>query len=248
MRRFLSQLWVRQVFAILFVAALYEGSQLFAGTIHVASRLLPKVYERFKWVRYYEHHFWQLAFAMLCIGILSRGRFSQWGFTLKNAAVSWRLFWKFCIGCMFVVLALVVVPAFLTHDAGPGLITPTTSTNTVGWLAFEWGFVGISEEVLFRGLIQTVLARYVCGVWQVRSLQIPYAGLLTAILFCLAHVPNWRHPHIAIDQQVIVFSLSLYASVAYYRTRSLLTPVLVHNFNDGLFVTAQTICYRLLHR
>ena len=152
-----------------------------------------------------------------------------------------------CAASTVVVAGLVIVPSLITHEAGSGLITPVTTANTIEWLGFEWVFVGISEEILFRGLIQTFLERSFPGTWQVLRMPIPRAGLFTTLLFCLAHIPNWRHPQVAIDQQMIVFYLSLYASIAYYRTRSLFTPILAHNFNDGLFVTAQTICFRLSH-
>jgi hypothetical protein len=37
------------------------------------------------------------------------------------------------------------------------------------------------------------------------------------------------------------------SSIPYYQTRSLANPMMARNFNDGLFGTVQTICYRLLH-
>lgn len=239
--------WLGKGCAIFFAAILYQLSQWIARHIHIAAVLFPAFTSRFLWVRYYEHHLWQMLFALLCIGILSRGHFDQWGFNLNSGALSRRFLWGFCIVSTLVVVALVILPAMLTHDAGPGLIKPTTTANTIGWLVFEWMFVGISEEILFRGLIQTFLGRSFPGAWSVLRVPIPHAGLLTTILFCLAHVPDWHHPQVAVDQQVIVFCLSLYASIAYYRTRSLAAPVLAHNFNDGLFVTAQTLCFRLLH-
>jgi membrane protease YdiL (CAAX protease family) len=37
----------------------------------------------------------------------------------------------------------------------------------------------------------------------------------------------------------------MYYSAVYYRTGSLLNPVLAHNFSDGLVVTAQYLFYYL---
>ncbi len=238
--------WLRKACAILVATTFYQLSQWIARRANVARVLFPDLSNHYLWIRHYEHHLWQMVFALLCIAVLSRGKFSQWGFNLRNRDVSWRLLWRFCLVSTIVVLALVVIPTAMTHDAGPGLIKPTTTGNTIGWLMFEWIFFGISEEVLFRGLIQTFLEQSFPGAWRVWSIQVPHAGLLTTVLFCLTHVPDWRHPQVAIDQQVIVFCLSLYASSAYYRTRSLAAPIMAHNFNDGLFVTAQTLCYRLL--
>ena len=103
------------------------------------------------WIHYSEHHFWQMLFALLSIGILSRGRFSCWGFNLNNVALSRRLLWGFCAVSIVVVAALVIVPTMITHKAGSGLITPATPANTIGWLVFEWVFVGISKKFFFVG-------------------------------------------------------------------------------------------------
>ena len=57
-------------------------------------------------------------------------------------------------------------------------------------------------------------------------------------MFCLAHI-NLFHPHIEWEQQLFACGLGLYYSEVRCRTGSLFNPILAHNFNDGLIVTAQ---------
>jgi membrane protease YdiL (CAAX protease family) len=115
-----------------------------------------------------------------------------------------------------------------------------------GWLSFEWIFVGISEEIMFRGLLQTYLSKTWAGLWIVRGIAVPHAGLITTIIFCLAHISP-LHPQVNWEQQLFAFGLGIYYSTVYYRTGSLLNPILAHNFGDGFGVTAAYITYLHLH-
>ncbi len=54
-------------------------------------------------------------------------------------------------------------------------------------------------------------------------------------------------PHINWEQQLFAFGLGIYYSAVYYRTGSLLNPILAHNFGDGLVVTAAYLVYLHLH-
>jgi membrane protease YdiL (CAAX protease family) len=234
--------WRSRLASFVIALLLYEASQA-VTLLHVAPLFFSAATLRESpWIGYYEHHLWQLAFALACIGIFSRGRFSGWGINLRNAALSWRILWWFCAVFTLITIVFSIVPWLLARQPDPGLINPPTAVNIAGWLSFEWLFVGISEEILFRGLLQNLLAQSWTGVWQVRGVAIPHAGLATTVIFCLAHI-NPLHPHISWEQQVWAFGLGIYYSTVYYRTGSLLNPILAHNFGDGLVVTAQYLVY-----
>jgi uncharacterized protein len=146
---------------------------------------------------------------------------------------------------LLIVLGVSIVPPLLMHQS-PSFGYQVTAANIAGWLSFTWIFVGFSEEILFRGLVQTFLARTWAGVWQVGRLVIPHAGIVTTVIFCLAHI-NPFHPQVFWDQQVWAFGLGLCYSTVYYRTGSLLNPILAHNYSDGLVFTAQYLVYGWLH-
>ena len=207
--------------------------------------------DKYIWIGYFEHHLLQLIIALIFIGIFSRGHFAEWGLNFRNAALSTRIFWKYCLVYTAIILATSVIPDLMHHDSDLGMFAPATAPNIAGWLAFEWIFVGISEEILFRGLLQTYLSKTWTGAWQIgvgriRGFALPHSGLITTLIFCLAHVSPLP-PHINWEQQLFAFGLGIYYSAVYYRTGSLLNPILAHNFGDGLVVTAAYLVYLHLH-
>ena len=236
----------KRLTAILVALLLYVASQGIS-LLHVARFFFPEqVLSVYAWIGVYEHHLWQLAAALCFIAIFGRSRFSDWGLNLRNTSLSWHIFLKFCVVCSPIMVIAVIVPALRSHNIDLGIFAPTTIRNIIGWLSFEWLFVGISEEILFRGFIQTYLAQSWVGVLRIKGLSFSHAGLLTTILFCLAHI-NPLHPHIDWEQQFFAFGLGLYYSEVYRRTGSLLNPILAHNFSDGLAVTLQYLIYFHLH-
>jgi uncharacterized protein len=232
----------KRLTALLLALLLYYASQ--ALSLLDLARLFfsAQTSSIYVWIGVYEHHLWQLAAALCFIGIFSRGRFTEWGLNLRNAALSWRIFLRFCLVYLPIVVIDVVVSALRSHDNDLGIFAPATAGNITGWLSFEWLFVGISEEILFRGFIQTYLARNWPGEVRIRGLSLSHAGLLTTILFCLAHI-NPLHPQISWEQQIFAFGLGLYYSEVYRRTGSLLNPIVAHNFADGTAVTLQYLVY-----
>jgi uncharacterized protein len=176
------------------------------------------------------------------MGIVTRGKFSPWGFNLNNARLSWRILWRFCLIFLVITIAWNVVPTLLNHNTALGMFGPPTLPNMLAWLIFEWIFVGIPEEAMFRGLIQTSLMRTWSGIWRVGKVEIPHAGVVTSVLFCLAHIDP-LNPHFYWQQQLFAFGLGMYYSIVRYRTGSLLNPILAHNFGDGIIVSAMYLLY-----
>lgn len=83
-------------------------------------------------------------------------------------------------------------------------------------------FVGIGEELLFRGLIQNDLI----GSFGVRT------GIIgQAFLFGIMHL-TWRSPL----ELVFTFFAGLLFGMLYYKTKSLTAPVAFHGFNNTMLV------------
>ena len=194
------------------------------------------------WIGVWEGHLWELAFALVYMGVATRGDFSSWGFNFNNGRLSWRILWRFCIVFSVVTIAWNVVPALLNHRTDLGVFGPPTFANMFAWLIFEWIFVGVAEEAMFRGLIQTRLMQTWSGTWRVGKIEIPHAGVVTTVLFCLAHVDPFD-PQIVWQQQLFAFGLGMYYSIVRHRTGSLLNPILAHNFGDGIIVSAMYLLY-----
>jgi membrane protease YdiL (CAAX protease family) len=194
------------------------------------------------WIGVYEGHVWELAFALAFMGIATRGNFSPWGVNFNNTRLSWRILWRFCVVFLLIVIAWNVVPTLLNHKTELGMFGPPTFGNVLAWLFFEWIFVGFAEEFMFRGVIQTRLMKTWTGVWYLGRIEIPHAGVVTTVLFCLAHIDPF-HPHVYWQQQLFAFGLGMYYSIVRHRTGSLLNPILAHNFGDGLIVSAMYLLY-----
>ncbi len=225
--------WPKKLVAALVMLLVYYGIQGLTLLLNFTHRMLPPEQVReHPWIGVYEHHFWQMAFALLFIGVYSRGRFADWGLNLRNARLSWHILARFCLWYSLAVGVINLLPRLLGVPLPP-LGYPLTAVNVVGWLSFQWLFVGVSEEILFRGLIHTYLARTWRGAWRAGGVVIPTAGVITTVIFCLAHVDIFP-PHVNWVQQAAAVILGLYYSTVYHRTGSLLNPILAHNFSDGL--------------
>jgi len=70
----------------------------------------------------------------------------------------------------------------------------------------------ISEEILFRGVLQN---------WLLRLLPPPYAIVATSVPFAALHYDAWPAP-------VPLFVLSLFLGYLGYRTSSLIAPIAMH--------------------
>jgi membrane protease YdiL (CAAX protease family) len=233
---------VRKAVDVLAMLIAFYGSQIAAIYVKPIAMFVPKsIYMAHDWIGYFDHHLVQFLFALVLIALLGRGKFSQFGLNLSNARISWRIFVVFSLVCSAVVFFVNVVPVLVSHQR-PTFDYQLTPANIAGWLAFEWIFVGISEEILFRGLIQTYLSRSWRSAVTIGRVTIPTAGILTTLMFCLAHI-NLRHPQLDWGQQIWVFGMGIYYSTAFYRTKSLLNPILAHNFSDGLVFTVVYLLY-----
>ncbi|MCL4440671.1 MAG: CPBP family intramembrane metalloprotease [Firmicutes bacterium] len=83
-------------------------------------------------------------------------------------------------------------------------------------------FVGIGEELLFRGLIQRNLSSLLGWKW----------GLVgTSLLFSILHL-TWR----SLPEMFFVFFAGLIFGIFYLRTGSLISPILIHGLNNTVLV------------
>ena len=142
----------------------------------------------------------------------------------------------------------VVGSGIRTPDEGCRLSSPDTKTyspsdsfaltpRSIGvWLFFEWIYVGPTEEISFRGLLQTFLMQRSSGRVRFRKYEMHIAGVVLALLFALAHVISFwtENVWIAFGQQTYAFALGIL--YAYWREKSgsLLAPIIGHSVGDGV--------------
>lgn len=159
--------------------------------------------------------------------------------------------WRTATRALAVFVPVVAVLAF-AFDAFPFLVSGTapalpyalTPVNVIGTLAFQWLFVGVGEELLFRGLLLGMLARAVERQIRVGRFQVSVAVIVSAVAFALAHGviyqqafmlpfrfdPNW-------SQVAWAFVLGVFCGSLRQRTGSLLGPIVGHNVANGLVLS-----------
>jgi membrane protease YdiL (CAAX protease family) len=195
------------------------------------------------------HHLVQGGLAIVLIGLLVAAGWSwrEFGFARGNAWLALRVVAVFTLVYGILTFGYDFLPYAVAGNQ-PGLSYFFTPTNVLGVLAFEWLLVGLSEEVLFRGLILGVLTRVFGGTVRIgmgrAAFRVTVAGIVTAVTFAFAHTiiysrvfflpfafePNWL-------QVIQAFILGIYYAALCERTGSLLGSIVSHNISDGLYMS-----------
>ncbi len=89
-------------------------------------------------------------------------------------------------------------------------------------LVYMVGFVGLGEELLFRGLLQRDLTKVLGWKWGI---------ILASLVFAVMHL-TWR----SVPELIFVFLASLVLGYLYYRTKSLVMPIVVHGIGNVTLV------------
>ena len=136
-----------------------------------------------------------------------------------------------------------LTPSILTGNFG--LSYEPTLTNVVGRLSYIWIFAGLTEEILFRGLIQTELTYQDEGI---RYRDLKKGTIVAALIYALSHLGNLSsRTWLYVGPQVIyTLFLGLALGKLYQRTGSLIGPIIGHNLANGIEYTIEYILYFLL--
>jgi hypothetical protein len=186
------------------------------------------------WLVLFIDHAVMTLVALLLIALLSKGRVGEFGLqkpqgkSYVGASIAW--------GVFFGVLMTLAdyLPSLLAHKPPESYVL--TPVNVTGWLVFEFIYVGFTEEIPFRGLLQTFLMQRTTGRIRIGSYDMHAAGVVLAVLFALAHAGNfWTGPlRAALAQQAYAIALGIL--YAYWREKSgsLTAAIIGHNLSDGV--------------
>lgn len=127
---------------------------------------------------------------------------------------------KYSLIGLVIGIPLGTVEYFILHPA------PAFPTFEVKYLlrdlVYMVGFVGIGEELLFRGLIQRDMMSVFGWKWGL---------VLTSLMFAVMHL-TWR----SIPELIFVFFAGLLFGYLYYRTKSLIAPIAAHGIGNVILV------------
>lgn len=232
-----------QLLGVAIAVILYYSSQWAAGVVQLATILSadPELATT-SWVVAIDHHIVQMCFALGCIWYLSGGDWRSWGLNVLNLAESKRVLTRGFLPVLvaFLFLGELLVPVL--SGTPPQFDFELTVLNVFGILVFMRFVSGLSEEILFRGFIQTYLAGYFDFVYTIFGRELPLHGLIAALIFTVAHVGFTVFPmgiyHLHPPQLLLAFVLGIYYAIAYHETGSLVAPIIAHNVVNGTVTIA----------
>lgn len=181
------------------------------------------------------NHTVMLLIAIALIAWFSSGKFSEYGLEWPKHKhyVPSALLWGAALGLIMTLVDY--LPQILRRIPPPDNLA-LTPRSIGAWFFFEGIYVGPTEEIAFRGLLQTFLMQRTSGRVRFWKYDMHVGGVILALLFALAHLISfWTENFwIALGQQIYAFALGIL--YAYWRetSGSLLAPIIGHNVSDGV--------------
>jgi len=171
-------------------------------------------------------HSLMLALSVAAIWLISKGRLDLYGFTKGAYRFSPRILWW-----ALPTAVLAIVSALASHGQTPRGLIDLTKPQI---LVFVWVYASICEEVLTRGLLQTLLTRRAeAGAASSRWLSMPV--VVSGLFFGAMHIVLVKFMGFgAIPVILLATGLGLLAAHYRERTGSLIPAIIVHAlFNIG---------------
>lgn len=219
--------------------------------ISTGFRLLPN-YERLMrdsgWILADLVHIPQFLIPFSIIYYISKGELGEYGFNLREVShfTHRRML---LIGILFgLAMSLKYVPQII-GDTPLDIPQPVTPDNIIGHMTFQWIVVGVSEETMFRGLIQTYLMKKLKeGNVEIGGHEFHVGTVIAAIFWGGFHFINILIA-MPIDTVLLLVLLTtavgLLMGYAYQKTGSLLTTIIVHNTIFGIPLSIGYLLYWL---
>ena len=186
----------------------------------------------------YGVHAWLAAIALAWYVWLRR-RFPI-GTLSRRELFPWYLLW----------LLAVVGNALQAFTSPPNAIQLPAPPLLAAELVFLALVVGPSEELLFRGVIQTgingsVSAEVLLFGWRLRA-----GTVLAALIFGLWHLVNLTYQPIGatVEQMLVATLVGLVIGVVYDRTRNLIGAAVLHSLLDFSSKVLPWVAFAVIHR
>ncbi|MBN2390529.1 MAG: CPBP family intramembrane metalloprotease [Anaerolineae bacterium] len=208
-----------------FEAIMRDSSWIISNLVHIPQFLIP--------------------FILICW--LTKGRLGEYGFNLKQKPPVFTHKRMLGLGVLFGLLMSLKYVSSVVKGAPLDIPRPVSLANVLGSLAFQWIVVGLSEETMFRGLVQTYLMNNLKGHVMLLGHDLHVGTVVGAILWGVFHFINILvMPLGSVVFFVVVTTVAgLLMGYAYQETGSLLTTIIVHNTIFGVPLTIGYILYWL---
>jgi membrane protease YdiL (CAAX protease family) len=209
--------------------------------IYLATDAIPalaSLTEGAPWVVGHLVHIPQFLIPFIVIWHISRSRLDEFGFNLKqDRHLNHIRVLK--IGLLIgLAVSLRYVPQ-LVSGVPVAIPRPVTPASVVGRMTFQWIVVGVTEETMFRGLIQTYLMKKLEGYVRIANHDFHIGTVLGACFWGGFHFINVLIMPLGTATFLVIVTtvIGLVMGYAYQRTGSLLTTIIMHNTIFGVPLT-----------
>jgi len=192
-------------------------------------------------------HLPQFLIPFTIILYITKGKPSKYGFNLNEDPPIFTHDRMLLVGICFGLL-MAIIPIIQALTGSPvGVPKPVTLVNILGYLSFQWVIVGLSEETMFRGLIQTYLMNNMSGDIIILGNKLHIGTLISAIFWGGFHIINVINMPFsaALLTVAITTPAGLMMGYVYQRTGSLFSTIIVHNTIFGVPLTFEYLLYFL---
>lgn len=131
--------------------------------------------------------------------------------------------------------AIPVVLLYVAFFAGLALAFPSEPA-TVDMIAFQLTMPGLEEEAFYRGVLLFALDRAFLDRKRFLGVDWGWGSLLSCVLFGLAHAFGFSDGQFSFDPLTMILTgvPSVFGVWLVLRTRSILLPVVLHNFGNAI--------------
>ncbi len=175
----------------------------------------------------FERHFWQYLFAFVAVVILSRGHLWSYGINSQNLKTS--MVW------LMRLYAATIIITFLWMVFGNEILPVDASVlqggknHTIIALLVYWMSSPVANQILFFSFAQSVLMKQWGDSPSIAG--IPVVVLFSALLFTLGATTSQFS--IGLWSPLFTFALGIFCGTVYWKTNSLITPMLGQAFYFG---------------
>jgi hypothetical protein len=177
--------------------------------------------------RTFEQHLWQFILGFTAIGYLSRGHLWSYGINSNNLKVSMQ--WLGALYAVSIAITIVAWSGNGTVRQGEWTLALNSAEESVMVLLIQWMSSPVANQILFFGFAQTVMMKRLrTGNGPVRSAVImSVAALLFTVMG--TGLPAGSDTFAVVS----TFILGIFSSMVYWKTGSLITPMLGQAFYFG---------------
>ncbi len=169
-----------------------------------------------------------LLFSILVILIRWKGNFADFGFRIPKNLYFWRIA---PLSLMYGIIAT----SMLNWVGGEG--NPLAADlSRIEIILLVWIYASICEEILFRGVVQTIIAKKTKRVFKVLNMSISVSVFVVAIVFAIDHLISMLLTDASTAGIIVIvlFTFTVGVTAGYYRekTGSLIPAVIIHMFSN----------------